>query len=146
MKKCLSSLSLSKSWQHRRKEELAGICVETCCHGSALNLTWPLNSLDLMGSLGSMWLLYRAETPWELKTPKKKEGNCETGSTHGGLRRGHHGSAGSSSPIEEGKQILITSSTSGTKASEKRGQEGWQRGRNKLQQLMKAPHWGFSAH
>lgn len=35
--------------------------------------------------------------------------------THWGLSRGHSGSAGSSSPIEEGKQILITSSTSHTK-------------------------------
>lgn len=35
--------------------------------------------------------------------------------THWGLSWGQSGSAGSSSPIEEGKQILITSSTSHTK-------------------------------
>lgn len=96
-----------------------------------------------MGPSGPAWLLYRAETPEEAKSPKKKEGNCETGSTHRGLRRGHHGSAGSSSPIEEGKQILITSSTPYTKASEKQGQEGWQRERHRLQQLMKAPAGAF---
>lgn len=73
--------------------------------------------------------------PSEVKTQKKREGNRETGS---GLRRGHSGSVGSSSPTEEGKQILITSSTSHTKNLET------QRRRHRLQQLMKS-HGGAHA-
>lgn len=96
-----------------------------------------------MGSSGPAWVLYRV-APSEVKTPKKREGNWETGSTHWGLRRGHSGSAGSSSPIEEGKQILITSSTSHTKGPERRGQEGWHRRRHRPQQLMKNPRRGLS--
>lgn len=62
---------------------------------------------------------------WREKKKKRKERGThkKTGrkarlglaGTHWGLSWGHSGSAGSSSPIEEGKQILITSSTSHTK-------------------------------
>lgn len=58
------------------------------------------------------------QAPSEVKKKKKRRGKeTETGS---GLRRGHSRSDGSSSPTEEGKQILITSSTSHTKGPETR--------------------------
>lgn len=100
-------------------QELVGLCRETCHRGSTLNSTRALKSLGLMGSSGPAWVLHGVGT---LRGKSKKRDPAEEGKeterlagTHWGLSRGHSGSAGSSSPIEEGKQILITSSTSHTK-------------------------------
>lgn len=80
-----------------------------------------------MGSSGPAWVLQREGTLGGLEKRWRKEKNGGPkrrregkrgwdwlGPTWG-LSWGHSGSAGSSSPIEEGKQILITSSTSHTK-------------------------------